>query len=120
METGQPAPLKDAGQSAVLRAVRAVANGESLFSPEIAKRLMHFFGGLAPGAPLEVFPELTAREREVLELIAQGNTNAESAVKLSLTVKTVHNHVSNIFNKLQVADRVQVALRARKAGMGES
>lgn len=112
--------LKGADQNAVLRAVRAVANGESLFSPEIAKRLMHFFSGLAPGAPLEAFPELTAREREVLALIAQGYTNAEIAAKLTLTVKTVRNHVSNIFSKLQVADRVQAALRAREAGLGEN
>ncbi len=111
--------LKGADQSVVLRAVRAVANGESLFSPEIAKRLMHFFGGLAPSAPPEIFPELTAREREVLTLIAQGDTNAEIAAKLTLSVKTVRNHVSNIFNKLQVADRVQAALRAREAGFGD-
>lgn len=78
--------------------MQAVANGESLFSPEIAKRLMHFFTNLTPAAPTEVFPELTAREREILTLIAQGDTNADIAAKLTLSVKTVRNHVSNIFS----------------------
>ncbi len=110
--------LKGADQSVLLRAVRAVANGESLFSPEIAKRLMHFFANLSPAAPAEVFPELTAREREILTLIAQGDTNAEIAAQLTLSIKTVRNHVSNIFSKLQVADRVQAAIRAREAGFG--
>jgi DNA-binding NarL/FixJ family response regulator len=110
--------LKGADQSVVLRAIRAVANGESLFSPEIAQRLMHFFANLAPATPTEVFPELTAREREILSLIAQGDTNADIATKLILSVKTVRNHVSNIFSKLQVADRVQAAIRAREAGFG--
>lgn len=110
--------LKGADQSVVLRAIRAAANGESLFSPEIAERLMHFFANLKPTAPAEIFPELTAREREILTLIAQGDTNADIAAKLTLSVKTVRNHVSNIFNKLQVADRVQAAIRAREAGFG--
>jgi DNA-binding NarL/FixJ family response regulator len=109
--------LKGVDQSVLLRAVRAVANGESLFSPEIAQRLMHFFANL-PAAPPEVFPELTPREREVLVLIAQGDTNADIAAKLTLSVKTVRNHVSNIFSKLQVADRVQASIRARQAGLG--
>ncbi len=68
--------------------------------------------------PTEIFPELTAREREILTLIAQGDTNAEIAATLTLSVKTVRNHVSNIFSKLQVADRVQAAIRAREAGFG--
>lgn len=112
--------LKGADQDVVLRAIRAVAHGESLFSPNIAQRLMRFFGSLAPSAPPEAFPELTVREREVLVLIAEGKNNAEIAAQLAISVKTVRNHVSNIFNKLQVADRVQAALRAREAGMGEN
>lgn len=110
--------LKGADQSVLLRAVRAVAKGESLFGPEIAERLMHFFANLKPDTPAEIFPELTAREREILMLIAQGDTNADIAAKLTLSVKTVRNHVSNIFSKLQVADRVQAAIRAREAGFG--
>jgi DNA-binding NarL/FixJ family response regulator len=112
--------LKGVDQSVMLRAVRAVANGESLFSPEIADRLMRFFSGLKPAEPPEVFPELTAREREILTLIAQGDTNADIAAKLVISVKTVRNHVSNIFNKLQVADRTQASIRAREAGFGDT
>ncbi len=112
--------LKGADQEVMLRAIRAVANGESLFSPEIAKRLVQFFATLQPTMPASVFPELTSREREILTLIAQGDNNAEIAQKLSVTMKTVRNHVSNIFSKLQVADRTQAAIRAREAGLGGS
>jgi DNA-binding NarL/FixJ family response regulator len=109
--------LKGADQGVLLRAVRAVANGESLFSPEIAARLMQFFAGLEPVARPELFPELTEREREILFFIADGQTNTEIAEKLVISLKTVRNHVSNIFSKLQVADRAQAALRAREAGL---
>ncbi|MCB9437341.1 MAG: response regulator transcription factor [Anaerolineales bacterium] len=109
--------LKGADQSVLLRAVSAVANGECLFSPEIAERLMQYFANLKPSGT-EIFPELTAREREILTLIAQGASNADIAAKLNLSIKTVRNHVSNIFSKLQVADRVQAAIRARDAGLG--
>ncbi len=112
--------LKGADQSVLLRAVRAVANGESLFSPEIAQRLMQFFANLKPAAPPELFPELTVREREIMALIAEGYTNAEIAEKLVISMKTVRNHVSNIFSKLQVADRTQAAIRAREGGLGGS
>jgi DNA-binding NarL/FixJ family response regulator len=112
--------LKGVDQSVMLRAVRAVANGESLFSPEIADRLMRYFANLRPATPPEVFPELTAREREILALIAQGDTNGDIAAELTISVKTVRNHVSNIFSKLQVADRVQAAIRAREAGFGDA
>jgi DNA-binding NarL/FixJ family response regulator len=110
--------LKGADQGVLLRAVRAVANGESLFSPEIAARLMHFFANLQPAARPELFPELTEREREILTFIADGQTNGEIAEKLVISMKTVRNHVSNIFSKLQVADRTQAAIRAREAGLG--
>ena len=112
--------LKGADQSVLMRAIRAVANGKSLFSPEIAARLMHFFTNLKPASQPELFPELTEREREILSLIADGQTNAEIAEKLVISLKTVRNHVSNIFSKLQVADRAQAALRARAAGLGGS
>lgn len=112
--------LKGADQSVLLRAVRAVANGESLFSPEIATRLMHYFASLGPASQADIFPELTEREREILALIAHGQTNADIAGKLVISMKTVRNHVSNIFNKLQVADRTQAALRAREAGLGKT
>jgi DNA-binding NarL/FixJ family response regulator len=112
--------LKGADQGVLLRAVHAVANGESLFSPEIAARLMQFFASLEPASRPELFPELTEREREILSLIANGQTNTEIAEKLVISMKTVRNHVSNIFSKLQVADRAQAAIRARRAGFGSS
>ena len=112
--------LKGADKVEMLRAVRAVASGEALFSPMIAVRLMNYFRnlGAASTAPPETFPELTAREREVLELIAQGRNNAEIAARLVLSPKTVRNHITNIFSKLQVADRAQAIVRAREAGLG--
>jgi DNA-binding NarL/FixJ family response regulator len=110
--------LKGADQEVMLRAIRGVANGESLFSAEIAERMIHFFTNLAPLGTANVFPELTIREREILTLIAQGDTNADVANKLVISLKTVRNHVSNILNKLQVVDRVQAVIRAREAGLG--
>ena len=110
--------LKGADQAVLLRAIRAVANGESLFSPEIATRLMQFFANLKPPPSVDTFPELTDRERELLHHIARGETNEEIAEELVISLKTVRNHVSSIFNKLQVADRTQAAIRAREAGFG--
>jgi DNA-binding NarL/FixJ family response regulator len=72
----------------------------------------------AAATPARVFPELTERETEVLSLIARGRTNEEIARELVLSLKTVRNHVSNIFSKLQVADRAQVVIRASEAGLG--
>jgi DNA-binding NarL/FixJ family response regulator len=113
--------LKGAGKEDVLRAIEAVARGEALFGPAIAQRLVAFFGALGRtagvGPPL-AFPELTEREREVLHLIAQGINNSGIAERLSLSPKTVGNHISNIFNKLRVADRAEAIVRARGAGLG--
>ncbi|MDQ3238659.1 MAG: response regulator transcription factor, partial [Actinomycetota bacterium] len=109
--------LKGAQQEEVLRAIRAVANGEAIFGPGIARRVMGFFSTERPKAP-QVFPELTDREREILALISRGRGNAEISSELFLSLKTVQNHVSNIFRKLQVADRAQAVIRAREAGFG--
>lgn len=109
--------LKGAGQEEMLRAIRAVARGEALFGPGIADRLMRFFAGPKPAAS-QAFPELTSREVEVLELIAQGRNNREIAGNLVISQKTVRNYISNIFNKLQVADRAEAIIRAREAGLG--
>jgi len=79
--------------------------------------MMGLFSAPRPRAP-QAFPDLTEREEEILALIAVGHDNAEIAGRLFLSLKTVQNHVSNIFRKLQVADRVQAALRAREAGLG--
>src|SRR5262245_43783301 len=110
--------LKGALKAEILRAIRGVSNGEAIFGPAIARRLMNYFAGLKPGVPAHIFPELTDREREILALIAQYRTNPEIAEHLSLSQKTVRNHVSNIFSKLQVADRTQAIIRAREAGLG--
>jgi DNA-binding NarL/FixJ family response regulator len=110
--------LKGAGHEDVTRTIRAVAQGEALFGPAIAARLMSFFSGPRPAAPHEAFPELTAREREVLHLIAAGHSNEAIAARLVVSRKTVRNHVSNIFSKLQVAGRAEAIIRARDAGMG--
>lgn len=108
--------LKGAPKQELLRAIRAVASGEAIFSPAIARRLMGFFASVQPVTPS--LPGLTDREREVLGLIGRGRSNAEIARQLSVSLKTVQNHVANICSKLQVTDRVQAALRAREAGLG--
>jgi DNA-binding NarL/FixJ family response regulator len=97
-----------------------VAQGEAIFSPAIAARLMDYFHGDASpqAAHGATFPELTEREREILTLIARGRSNAQIAEELGISLKTVRNHASNIFNKLQVADRTAGGLRAREAGLG--
>jgi DNA-binding NarL/FixJ family response regulator len=111
--------LKGASQVEILRAIRAVANGEAIFSPGIAGRLLGFFSAARSSIPAPVFPELSERERELLTLMAQGRTNQEIAAQLGLTLKTVQNYVSNIFSKLQVVDRAQAVIRAREAGLGD-
>jgi DNA-binding NarL/FixJ family response regulator len=110
--------LKGAKHDEMLRAIRAVSSGEAIFSASIASRMMNFFTASRAVVPPETFSDLTDREHEVLTLIARGESNAEIAESLSISVKTVRNHVSNIFNKLQVADRAQAAIRARDAGLG--
>jgi len=110
--------LKDSRQEEVLRAIEAVANGEAIFSPGVARRMVAFFKGTSRFEHPAAFSELSEREQEILHFIANGQSNAEIAAKLVLSLKTVQNHVSNILNKLQVADRVQAAIRARAAGIG--
>jgi DNA-binding NarL/FixJ family response regulator len=113
--------LKGADKAEILSTIRAVMGGAALFGPAIAHRLMNFFNHLglsSHSTPPLAFPDLTDREREVLDLIAQGHNNAAIAERLSLSPKTVGNHISNIFNKLQVADRAQAIIRARVAGLG--
>lgn len=109
--------LKGAEGDETVRAIRVVSSGEAIFSPSIARRLMQYFGAPRPTAPPQAFPELTEREREILTLIAQGYTNTAIADQLVLSPKTVRNHVSNIFSKLQVADRAEAIIRARDAGL---
>lgn len=109
--------LKDADEAEMIRAIQAVAEGEAIFSPAIAARMMHYFAAPPTARAGASFPELTEREREVLTLIARGYANAQIAEELTISLKTVRNHASSIFNKLQVADRAQAAIRAREAGL---
>ena len=112
--------LKGAEGEEAVRAIVGVNNGEAIFSPAIARRLMGYFGAPhrnQPSDPAQLFPELTEREREVLTLIAQGYTNPAIAEQLVLSPKTVRNHVSSIFSKLQVAGRAEAIIRARDAGL---
>ena len=110
--------LKGARRQEILRAVEAVGSGEVIFGPGIADRMMNYFRGLRARPASEVFPELTERERVILGRIADGLDNGEIARELGLSVKTVRNHASNIFAKLQVAHRAQAIVRAREAGLG--
>lgn len=113
--------LKGADPQEVLSVIRAVAEGQALFGPAIATRLLNYFKELGTKPAVSQtgtsFPELTEREVEVLRLISQGQNNQEIARKLVLSPKTVRNHITNIFSKLQVADRAQAIVRAREAGL---
>ncbi len=111
--------LKDADEEEMVLSIRAAGKGEAIFSPAVATRVLAYFAASPPGgAPPQAFPTLTEREREILGLIAQGHPNPSIARHLSLSTKTVGNYVSNIFTKLQVADRAQAIIRAREAGLG--
>ncbi|MBU2666351.1 response regulator transcription factor [Actinoplanes bogorensis] len=109
--------LKGAEPEAILRSIRVVASGEAIFGADVAARLTQFFAG-APESGAVPFPGLTARERDILTLMATGAANAVIAARLGLTEKTVRNNVSNIFVKLRVADRAAAVARARDAGLG--
>jgi DNA-binding NarL/FixJ family response regulator len=111
--------LKGAEQDEIVRSVRAAASGEAIFGPEIAERVIaHFASG--SGSTAAAFPSLTDRERDVLEMIAAGKGNATIAHELGISLKTVRNHVSHIFTKLQVTDRSAAIVKAREAGLGGS
>lgn len=114
--------LKGADKAEVVKTIRAVAEGEALFGAAIAKRLTAFFqhsrGNAQQSGEVLPFPDLTGREREVLDLIAAGQNNQAIADQLHISGKTVSNYISNIFSKLQVADRAQAIVKAREAGLG--
>jgi DNA-binding NarL/FixJ family response regulator len=110
--------VKGARQAELLRAVRSVAEGGAVFGPAIARRMVDFFAVAAQASAAAAFPELTAREREILNLIARGHANGQIAEQLGLSTKTVRNNVSNIFTKIQVVDRAQAIVKAREAGIG--
>jgi DNA-binding NarL/FixJ family response regulator len=111
--------LKEAGAVDILRAVRAVAAGEAVFGPRIADRVVAFFSAARlHGASVTPFPQLTDREREVLDLVARGCDNPTIARRLFLSEKTVRNHVSACLTKLQVASRAEAVAIAKDAGLG--
>jgi DNA-binding NarL/FixJ family response regulator len=109
--------LKGAARGQVVRAIVAVSAGAVIFGPSVARHLQRFFE--APPVTAALFPGLTPREHEVLDLVARGRSNTDIARVLGVSGKTVRNHVSNIFAKLQVADRAQAIVRARSAGLGD-
>jgi len=111
--------LKGSDPEETLRAIQAVVNGEAIFSSKVAERLMHFISDQKENGDSSIFPQLTGREREVLDLMARGLTNTAISEKLFLSPKTVRNHVSNVFAKLQVSDRTQAVIIAREAGLGQ-
>ena len=107
--------LKGAEQEEIVGAIHAVSRGEAIFGPGVAQRVLRLFGSESPAKP---FPSLTAREREILNLMAAGASNGEIAGKLFISPKTVSNNVSYILGKLQVADRSKAIVRARRSGLG--
>ncbi len=111
--------LKGANHQELLQTIRAVAQGQVLFGPAIAGRITHFFAKAQPAGAEQPLPELSEREREILVLMSRHFTNPEIAQQLGIGEKTIRNHVSNIFNKLQVATRAQAIDKARQAGLGD-
>jgi len=110
--------LKGAEQTDIDRALRAVVAGEAIFGPGVATRVLGYFAAeRRVDAP---FPELTPREREILDLVAAGERNSVIATRLALSPKTVSNHISSIFAKLSVADRAEAIVRAREGGLGRT
>jgi DNA-binding NarL/FixJ family response regulator len=109
--------LKGADRTEIARALDTVAHGEVIFSASIATRVLAFFAAGSRGGAVP-FPELTDREREILDLVARGLTNAAIARQLVVSDKTVRNHVSNVFAKLHVTGRAEAVARARDAGLG--
>jgi DNA-binding NarL/FixJ family response regulator len=110
--------LKGAQQDEIVRAIQAVAAGEAIFGPGIARLVLGLVA--EPQATEDRFAELTSREREVLELIAAGTRNAEIARRMAIAPKTVANHISAIFTKLQITDRSEAIILARDAGLGRN
>ena len=112
--------LKGADRAEIVRAVLAIASGDAVYSASVARRIIAVFTGAHETYAAQVFPELTMREREVLDLVATGLGNHEIARRLVLSEKTVRNNVAGILTKLQVRDRAAAVARARDAGLGSA
>jgi DNA-binding NarL/FixJ family response regulator len=111
--------LKGAEQDEIVGAIRAVVAGQVIFGPGIAGRVLDYFAA-PPVRAADPFPELTAREREILDLLAAGRRTAAIADRLFLSPKTVSNHLTSVFAKLEVADRAEAIIRARERGLGQA
>jgi len=111
--------LKGADQDEVRRAITSVAQGEAIFGPTVATRVLQLLSRPS-AASVEAFPQLTERERQVLEHVAAGRNNVAISRHLGLSPHTVANHVSSILMKLQAADRAEAIIRARDAGLGKN
>ncbi|HEY3228848.1 MAG TPA: response regulator transcription factor [Roseiflexaceae bacterium] len=111
--------LKDTDQTELVQAITTVARGGVIFSPGIAHKVLQYLSAPPPNVPKQAFDELTNRERDVLDLIARGYTNAEIAERLGLSPKTVSNNISNVLLKLQAVDRAKLMLLALEAGLGQ-
>lgn len=110
--------VKDAAPAELLRAIETVAAGGAVFSPRVAAKLSTYFSAVHELPGRMAFPELTDRERQILDLVARGYDNRRIARTLVLSEKTVRNHVSRVFTKLQVSKRAEAMVRARDAGLG--
>lgn len=110
--------IKDTSQAEFVQAIRVVAGGGVMLGAALAERVQDYFAALAPKRDRLIFPELTDREREVLGLIARGLSNAHITAQLGVSPKTIRNHITNIFDKLQVVTRAEAIVRARDAGLG--
>jgi DNA-binding NarL/FixJ family response regulator len=111
--------LKNVDQDELLRAIRTVSGGGAIFSPGIAQRVLGYLNQPEPDLPKNVFDELTPRERQILELVAQGKSNSEIGTSLNLSAKTISNNISNVLLKVQAADRAKLMLMALEAGLGQ-
>jgi DNA-binding NarL/FixJ family response regulator len=109
--------LKDAPEERLLTAIQVVAEGGSLFAPSVTRRLIDEFSRRAPTATPPALAELTARELEVLRLLAQGLSNAEIAARLVVSEHTVKTHVARILQKLDLRDRTQAVVLAYETGV---
>jgi DNA-binding NarL/FixJ family response regulator len=110
--------LKGAEQEEIVAAIRSVVAGQVIFGPQVAGRVLDFFAA-AQAPATDPFPHLSEREREILDLLASGRRTAAIAQRLHLSPKTVSNHLTSIFGKLEVADRNEAIARARQSGLGQ-
>lgn len=112
--------LKNSEQEDLIRAINTVANGGAIFSPGIAQKVLGYLTTPPTQVPASIFDELTEREREILEYMAQGKTNSEIAAILNLSHKTISNYISNVLLKVHATDRAKLMLMALEAGMGQN